>query len=376
MEHYYAWNFNDHSSLFISSLSTRHSSPQLQIKQISLQTNLLPRLTIIERLCKMITFTENLNILITIAGASVCLLPLLFLGTNSSEILGNLTFEGERVNQHPILLAILFLVIVPITDLLLDIPATVTSYFYPVETCSKGIIDGRNIFRLTDIEKLLFLTAMVIQSSIWFIPASTDLSTLGVISICTSNSCTILLLGPLLVFFQRSTTAFTGLRVFVILVSGILGHLLSSMCRILVFHLYGHEIFKNTGQALLYLSGAGYVILIVMCVLNYAHQRLGTSAARIIYFKWLRNPTFKWRVTDDAIPFISNDNSELYTTYIPALHMISSMLLTVGRTYEALEKNDTSHGMTRISVSLVGQILVLVVELRIRKNEITRGLVR
>jgi hypothetical protein len=324
----------------------------------------------------MIIFSENFNLLLTAAGALICLLPLLFLETNSAKFLGNLTLDGERVNRNPILLAFLFLVIVPITDLLLDIPARVTLYFFPVETCSKGLIDGRNIVRLTDIEKLLFLTAMVIQSSVWFLPNSTDLSTLGVIYICTSNCSTILLLGPLLVFFQRSTTSFTGLRVFLVLFTGILGYLFTSMCRILAFNLYGNEIFENTGRALLYISGAGYSLLILMCVLNYTYQKLGTSSARRIFFKWLRNPTFKWRVTDDAIPFISNDNSELYTSYIPALHMISSMLLTVGRTYEAFEKDGSSHGMTRIIISLVGQILVLVVELRIRKNEITRGLVR
>ena len=76
---------------------------------------------------------------------------------------------------------------------------------------------------------------------------------------------------------------------------------------------------------------------------------------------------------------ISIDNdSELYANYIPALHMISMFVIIVSGLYVGL----VPHEYQRMAydrknyIVLCAEILILVVELRIRKNEITRGLVR
>ena len=74
---------------------------------------------------------------------------------------------------------------------------------------------------------------------------------------------------------------------------------------------------------------------------------------------------------------IDNDR-EMYTNYIPALHMVSCLIILFANssTYLA-DRDDLTEAIDKKNyIILIAEIIVLVIELRIRKNEITRGLVR
>ena len=68
----------------------------------------------------------------------------------------------------------------------------------------------------------------------------------------------------------------------------------------------------------------------------------------------------------------------MYTNYIPAFHMLSSFTLIICAGFVAYR--NTFYGVDvddpRVYVTIAAEVLVLVIELRIRKNEIVRGLVR
>ena len=321
-------------------------------------------------------FTENLNLIVTVVGAVGCLIPLTFLGPQSRHLMRDLSLEGKNVDLHPIILGFFFITIIPMTDLLLDVPRLITSYLCPVETFSKCSIESRSIVRLTDFERLLFLLGMANQSTIWFMPASTDLQTLGAVSICLWNCNQILLLGPILVFLQRCTTTYTERRTFVVLFSGTLGVFLRSSVGVLDMHTYDNAL-RITAEGLSFFSGAGYALLILICAVKYAWHHIGSPLKRQNTLAWLRSRTYKWRVSDVATPCSSSSDDELYSSYIPAVHMMSSALLASAAVNDKFSDRSmlTNHLVT-VVISLASQILVLVVELRIRKNEIARGLVR
>jgi hypothetical protein len=68
----------------------------------------------------------------------------------------------------------------------------------------------------------------------------------------------------------------------------------------------------------------------------------------------------------------------LYTNYIPALHMTTSIIIIFYNVYLSfLVNSDKLENFEMKNYFVIAsQIMVLVIELRIRKNEITRGLVR
>ena len=73
---------------------------------------------------------------------------------------------------------------------------------------------------------------------------------------------------------------------------------------------------------------------------------------------------------------VDNDR-ELYSNYIPALHMLSLFVMGMANVYwkYARQSDETESLKIRNYITLGAQIMVLVIELRIRKNEIARGLV-
>jgi hypothetical protein len=85
-------------------------------------------------------FTEEFNLLLTVIGATCCLVPLTFLGPNSKYVIRDLSEIGRNTDRHPILMGFLFVVIIPFADLLLNVPAHIASYISPVDTYSKSSI--------------------------------------------------------------------------------------------------------------------------------------------------------------------------------------------------------------------------------------------
>jgi hypothetical protein len=323
-------------------------------------------------------FTEEFHLLATVIGATCCLVPLTFLGPNSKYVIRDLSEIGRNTDRHPIIIGFLFVVIIPFTDLLLNVPAHIASCISPVEACSKSSIESRNIARLTDFERFLFLMGMAIQSSVWFLPASTDMRIVGAVSLCVWNCHQALLLGPILVYLQRCTTTFTERRSFFILFFGLTGIMINSTVTVLKVDVDLKTAYIVT-EGMGIIAGTVYGLLMLSCLVKYIHNLVGTPTKGQNFLTWLESRTYKRRVADVAMQSTSNsdNDSELYKNYIPALHMISSAVLAATAAFDQFsDRSIESSRLISVVVSLFAQILVLVVELRIRKNEITRGLVR
>ena len=138
---------------------------------------------------------ERFYLIITIGGAIICLSPLF--------ALNYLKFESNPTTTHTVSLGKLLLVLIPLTDLLLDFPAKLITYIYPDEGAFNRQVETSVVIRLTDIERLLFMMGVAIQSAVYFVPSTASITTLNIVDSC-SNKCGILLtLGPIIIFLHN-----------------------------------------------------------------------------------------------------------------------------------------------------------------------------
>ena len=314
---------------------------------------------------------ERFYLTITIVGAIICLSPLF--------ALNYLQFESDPTTTHTVSLGKLLLVLIPLTDLLLDFPANLISYFYPDERAFNRQVETSVVIRLTDIERLLFIMGVAIQSAVYFVPSTASTTTLNLVDSC-SNKCGILLtLGPIIIFLHRCTTSFTHVRTTLLAVFLVIGMLFYTISSCFETGLYLSRTLETVGLAFSSASGLLFLFIVSVCATTYCRQKLGTSLARKILVSWLLSPIRRpsSRI-DPNDPEVEDNDSDLYTNYIPAFHMLSIILIGLSNTLVPIIRYGDGHRrllIFRNYITLVAEIIVLVIELRIRKNEIARGLV-
>jgi hypothetical protein len=325
--------------------------------------------------------SQRLNLTIAATAALFCLCPLLSIrGSNDGQLFseeGGLYGEVTQtlLERSPSLLAPLFVVLIPVADQLLEMPALISWYLHPdlkQTACARSTV----VVRLNDTEKLLFMLGMCIQSSAWFLPAQSSVSVLGLVYFCTTNASILFVMAPILTFLQRCTTTYTNFRATAITVTASVGVMTFTISNFLRYNNFAFRVLDYLAWILVAIAGSYFVALINLCAIKYCRTNLATPAGRQALLRLFMNQKDE---TNEIKTDTSIDNdSELYENYIPALHMISMFVMIIAGLYVGL----VPHEYQRMAydgknyVILCAEILILVVELRIRKNEITRGLVR
>ena len=327
----------------------------------------------------MSKISQRVNLTVGFISALLCLTPIMYLDEAKSfptddTIAFKITI-GALVQRSPSLLASFFVVLIPAADLLLDLPSKISSYW---NCLSKSSTDTSVVVRLNDPERFLFMLGIGIQSSVWFLPPSADLSSLSIVYFCTTNASFLLVGGPLLTFLQRCTETFTTLRATIVTIAAVVGFTTMSLCNFVRYDNRTYHTLNAIGWFVAAIGGIIYASLILLCAVKYIRVKLLTPSDRKALFTWLRNSlrksAFGAKCNKDKI---DDNDSELYTNYIPAVHMAAMLMviiasMSVGAT---TGQNNIRAYESRNYAIIVAEIVVLVVELRIRKNEIARGLV-
>jgi hypothetical protein len=90
--------------------------------------------------------------------------------------------------RSPSVLASIFIVIIPLVDIMLDFCQKIWDWFHEKNTKKKKIPDAI-IYRLTDRERFIFIMGMILQSTVSFLPLfQFDTETTGVIFYCTRGA--------------------------------------------------------------------------------------------------------------------------------------------------------------------------------------------
>ena len=324
-----------------------------------------------------VDFASRICLGITIAVAFICLTPIMGLNSTAVFLTDSLLTRSINVYHNPSILASFFVVLIPLGDLLLDYPSRIAFLFFPARGNQRAVPESV-VIRLTDTERLLFIVGVAVQSTVGFVPHDSNLATLDLIYRCTSNVSVILTLSPILTFLTRCTTTFTPVRSLIVLITISVGLSIISASNFFPPNVYAISRPYFIGSLMVTVSWTIYCVLILMSAFSYCRDKLMSKLSRQECFMSLLNPfrrsKFSTKKEDQSI----DTDRELYTNYIPALHMIASVTIACANAAVSYSPNDDLSAiyLNKRYMVLLAEITVLVIELRIRKNEIARGLVR
>jgi hypothetical protein len=321
--------------------------------------------------------SQRINLTIAVVAAVFCLTPLFTLTIRERYISDDEINHQQLIEaingSHSSYMASLFVIIIPAADLFLDFPfQNFSSQRNPKS--SKNSDGNSVIFRLNDIERLIFIIGVAIQSCVWLCPMSTDIATLGLVYDTTINASVLLVLTPILTYLQRSTTTFSTFRATVLAVLTPFGLMLFASSDIFQCDCISRSTVVYIGWGVEGLSVFLYFSLIGLCAFKYFQTNLRTSLDRKAFLAQLIN-LFRRSGTEDKH---RNENvHEVYSNYIPALHMAASVTLiaTYVSTKLLAGYDRATVYESRTYILIAAEVVVLVIELRIRKNEIARALV-
>lgn len=324
--------------------------------------------------------SQKLNLTVAVFGAIFCLTPLFTLAITDRFIADDaITFQQmiqETMLDGSSHMASFFVILIPAADLFLDFPFQ-SSYSQRKVKPSTNPDKTSVIYRLNDIERLLFIIGVAIQSCVWFFPRATDIATLGLVYDTTTNASVLLVLSPIATYLQRTTTSFSSFRTTFLTILTTFGLILFTTGNFFQCDCIGRQTVTYGAWVMVGLAGLLFSSLIGHCAFKYAYSNLHTSSDREASMAHIISFFGRSEARKEEKP--SNEKAqEFYSTYVPALHMIASLTLMVA--YFCISflggYNLATVYEFRTSIVIASEIVVLVIELRIRKNEVARTLVR
>ena len=313
----------------------------------------------------MLKPSTNLNLAIMCIGALYCFCPLYILDYNQIDA-GNRTMfslmDGNLGCWAPF-----FIIIIPVVDIILDLPAHVLSFLYRDASAPRKNIDSPVVIRLSDIERFLFILGMAAQSAICLLPFNSDVAKVGSLYHCSTNFSLLLLMGPIVVFLGRCTTTFTPNRVFAIVLLQNIG-----ICILTTSYYYSpgsilQRRLALTGLSIATTSASIYFLLVLACFICHCMTEVRLSIPRQYFTRHFFTLLRRGRVNSSDPERVASD---LYAEYTPALHMFASLIFL----FCSQQITPLNYSVT-FFVGLAAETMVLIIELRIRKKEANRGLV-
>ena len=333
----------------------------------------------------------RVNLGIIVLGAIVNLIPL-FLDINDDI---DHTPNHEDPSRRTSILSSFFMVLIPAADLLIDLSTRIFASLFLKENSHSRAAEVAIVTRLTDLERGLFIVGVVLQSGVGFLSSSNAVSAVNLYEESLSNSSVLFLVGPIVTFLERCTSTFTESRTLSMLITFALGVTSNTFfyyfeggtqTSMLSFLFY-------SGKVLIPLSGFLFVITVLTCFVNYCKTRQIPQSkflARIQKLFKNKVENFDNNENNDSIDNKSYDVSvmnrndvnnsnenyhELYANYIPSIHMIAILIISFASFAHNYICPSLPFKCHQDYVILVAEVIVLVLEYRIRKNEIAKGLV-
>ena len=322
--------------------------------------------------------SHRVNLTLTIMGAFIYITPLFHLQRHESIKIDDVAFiqiiREEFFLRSTSVMAPFFVTIIPAADLLLDLLTHISAYIHAVSRLPQKESKTSVVVRLCDTERFLFISGVAIQSCVGFLPLNSAF--VEPVFTATKSASAVLVLGPVLNFLQRCTITFNPLVVFFIYFFGIIGIILStssidcssSVCTAL----------DQSGTVFQALAAIIFAVLTTSCAVKYCYSRIRSPANRQVVIDWWASRLKKTSKENLVIGINPIDHDrELYTDYIPAIHMIFCLVIIIANAIVFRSSNQKKLVAFDIRnyIATTAEVCVLIVELRIRKNEIARGLV-
>lgn len=274
-----------------------------------------------------------------------------------------------------------FIVLIPTADLSLELAQLCIGLLTSKKSEDRVV---STVTRLTNCERFLFICGVFLRSAAILVPVHDSL--LQVVFDCTNNAATILLTCPIMIFLCRCTTTWTPLITLQIMLLTIV----SNIIEVSSFNFKaGSQIKANlllTSNIMVLTAILGVLIVTFTCLYKFIKSKVGHICIRTYFSK--RDQKLESSKLTSSSSAVSSMNAaetrvvdELYENYVPAIHMFVGILVAMAYVFgivaRELTPSNTADIQSYINVwILVCVIVVLIMEYRIRGNEITRGLVR
>lgn len=219
------------------------------------------------------------------------------------------------------------------------------------------------IVRLTVLERSLFVLGVAMQSLVVFVPLGAD--SLIILYHCTSNCSTVLMLCPILMFLERCTTTWNSYSTISVALFTAVGAALNSASYCSESGSQEAKGLYFAGSIFLIAAALIYILISSICASFYVKQKTKAKA-------FTRQESSSLGGLKKEIKIVD----EMYENYIPAAHIFSGIMFVILNATWNRFKADSGLIFGQINYVLIGiATWVLVVEFRIRKNEVERGLV-
>jgi hypothetical protein len=319
-------------------------------------------------------FSDRWNLLFAVGGAIFSLYPLLQLDIERKYVTDDYQIfkptNGSPLQRSISLLASFFVVLIPAADLMLDWPCQIKSFLFPDKRPAKNTATNCH---MNEIERLVFMVGVASQASVWLLPMDTDTPSISIVYECTDTFSATLILGAIMSYLQRCTDTFTSLRATAMIIVAVIGQMMFTVRQSYRSDLPTYRLISQVATICVGISSMTFVSTILLCAVKYLRKNvisLLTLKALLSFHMGVPVCLIKKKHFDF--------DYELFTNIIPALHMTSSLMILAAGYYVNLSSKDKriQAYVTKDYIVLIAEILILVIELRIRKNEVARSLVR
>jgi hypothetical protein len=330
---------------------------------------------------------SDVFLMITIFGSVACLAPLVSIPNTASYD----AFDDEADTSitkallmskfyRETLSAGLYIVVIPTADLLFEL---FQHLWVVLRTRNPEDRVLSRVIRLTNFERFLFILGVVVRSASILVPVHNRI--IQLVFDCTNNSSTILLTCPVMVFFARCTSTWTPSLTLVTISLTVISNMMEVSS---FFYMPDSLICINllfASQLMVFVAIFLVFALTLTCLYKYARTKLGRYFQFPTRCKYGNKVSAPSSIAAVIKPTPKKDDAriidELYENYVPGVHMSIGIMVSLAYLIAAIARKAYPSmtpeigGYENVWI-LVCAICVLIVEYRIRGNEITRGLVR
>ena len=319
----------------------------------------------------IITYTK-LNFVVCMLGAFLSFIPL-FVGIADGD---------KNIGLYDGLMASLFYREAALSSLLITIPSAIDVamdiFLYLVGLSSTKLFDFGNsrsvkhissassVLRLSSRERMGFIIGIACVSIFTLTTPSIEYdSTALALYFSFSNFSTIATMCPIIFFLERCTKVWTPLRTFMAILCTNLGSVLSSISYCYPTLSDEYVILNLTAAAFISAATCVFAYVSVICILN---SFLTTVSEE--------GDSYGWYSYAYDMFFESRAGTKFYKHYVPGIYTLAIMAISASNVaWYFIQVDQIVVTAALISLQTAVAVIVFVVEIRLRQNEVLSGLV-
>lgn len=321
---------------------------------------------------KMVITYTKLNLVICALGAFFSFIPLM-VGIPDSD---------ENISLYDSLLVSVFYREAALSSLLITIPSAIDVvmdiFLYLVGLSSTKLFDFGNtrsvkhissassVLSLSSRERMAFIIGIACVSVFTLTTPSIEYSSSSLaLYFSFSNFSTIVTMCPIIFFLERCTKVWTPLRTFIAILCTNVGSVLSSISYCYLTQSKEYMILNLTAAAFISAATSVFAYVSLICIFS---SFLTTVSAE--------GDSYGWSSYGYDMFFESRAGTKFYKHYVPGIYTLAIMAISASNVaWYFIQVDQVVITAALISLQTAVAVIVFVVEIRLRQNEVLSGLV-